>query len=119
MSSNYRGGTSFGPLYHDDDSICTVARLSSWTAEVSSGSSSHTSYHLLIWLAGGDGVCVAVLVVLPGEPGRAMGIENPGAPGVHASNGSTLIIMPSLRIIIDGKRMLTWRKKPLSALIGF
>ena len=77
-------------------------------AEMSRSGNIHPSSHLPIWPAGGDGVCVAVLIVLPGELGTAMGLEeNPGAPGAHASNGSTLIIMPSLRIIMDGKRMLT------------
>ena len=102
-----RGGTPLGPPCHDDSILdCSVVGFMGHGDELRP-QQPHSS-HLLIWLAGGDGVCVAVVVMLPGEPGTAMGLkENPGAPGAHASNGSTLIIMPSLRISMDGKRMLT------------
>ena len=107
MCLDGRGGTPSGPLCHDDSILdCRVVDFMGHRDELRR-QQPHSS-HLLIWLAGGDGVCVAVVVMLPGEPGTAKGLKgNPGAPGGHASNGSALIIMPSLRISMDGKRMST------------
>ncbi len=66
-----------------------------------------TSQYHRIGLREGDELCV-VVAVLPCERGSAVELdENPGAPGFHATNGSVVIIIPSWRIIMEGKRMLT------------
>jgi hypothetical protein len=76
------------------------------------GYSSHPAGRTL-----GDGLCVAE-GMLSGVGGPAPGHEgNSGLVGLHTCNGSKFSIIPSRRIIMDGKRMLTWFLSVLSVVV--
>ena len=69
--------------------------------------------------ARGDGLCVAE-GMLSGVCGTAPGLKGySNFAGIHVCNGSLFSIIPSRRIIMDGKRMLTWiLSVPMSTTAG-